>query len=550
MPGFNTITGDESIMFADNASFDGTQRGGKMITNGQLWIGATASPHVKLGSLTSPLGTITIGYSSPNITLDLAGGSSAIDSVAVDASTAPGSNPVVPTGDGLITVTGGQVASGVVGTHVIRTDSLAANTYTIEIQRSTAIGVSTVADNGVSHFNSGQFTVDANGFVSIIGGTASTNFTVDASTAPGTNPVLPNGSGNVIVTGAQVAAGVVGTNVIRTDSVAASEFTIEIQRSQAVASTTIADNGVCHFNSAQFTVDANGFVAINGTGVGETITGQSGGALSPTAGNWNIFGASTAAGTSPVVTSGAVSTLTVNVQKSQAIAATDATKVGLSVFNSGQFSVDANGFVSLAGGGQAIDSVQVDAATAPGTNPVIPTAAGLIIVTGGQVAAGTVGANVIRTDSLAANTYTVEIQRSTTNATTDSTKNGVSHFNSTQFTVDSNGFVSSLGVGFVWIDQATSITLAVNTGYFVTAATTQTLPASPVQGTVVKIVADTSGAVVVTANTGQKIRLGNLISSTAGTMTSTLQGDCMELVYRSSSSTWISIANNGVWQAA
>jgi len=68
--GFSSVTGDETIMFADNVSFDGTQRGGKVTTNGQLLIGATASPHIKVGSLTSPNATITIGYSSPNITLD------------------------------------------------------------------------------------------------------------------------------------------------------------------------------------------------------------------------------------------------------------------------------------------------------------------------------------------------------------------------------------------------------------------------------------------------------------------------------------------------
>lgn len=70
MGGFSSVTGDETIMFADNASFDGTQRGGKMTTNGQLWIGSTAARHIKLGTLTSPSGTIAIGYSSPNITLD------------------------------------------------------------------------------------------------------------------------------------------------------------------------------------------------------------------------------------------------------------------------------------------------------------------------------------------------------------------------------------------------------------------------------------------------------------------------------------------------
>ena len=40
-------------------------------------------------------------------------------------------------------------------------------------------------------------------------------------------------------------------------------------------------------------------IAVNGSVVGETITGDSGGALSPTAGNWNIVGGTVAAGTSP-----------------------------------------------------------------------------------------------------------------------------------------------------------------------------------------------------------------------------------------------------------
>ncbi len=71
MAGNNSIRGDETITFTDNMSFDGTERGGKMTTNGQLWIGSTIARHVKLGSITSPLGTLQIGYSDPNITLDL-----------------------------------------------------------------------------------------------------------------------------------------------------------------------------------------------------------------------------------------------------------------------------------------------------------------------------------------------------------------------------------------------------------------------------------------------------------------------------------------------
>jgi len=123
----------------------------------------------------------------------------------------------------------------------------------------------------------------------------------------------------------------------------------QIQVTAAVAPTPVNTNsvGLACFNNTDFTVNAaSGMVSLLSTGAGKTITGQSGGALSPTAGNWNISGASTAAGTSPVVTSGSVSTLTVNVQKAQAIAAADATKVGLANFNSAQFTVDANGFVS------------------------------------------------------------------------------------------------------------------------------------------------------------------------------------------------------------
>jgi hypothetical protein len=88
-------------------------------------------------------------------------------------------------------------------------------------------------------------------------------------------------------------------------------------------------------------------VVAGGTTSGKTITGNTGGPLNPAGGNWNIFGGTVAAGTTPVAANGVGSTLTLNVQTSQAIAATDATKIGLATFNSSDFSVDANGFVSI-----------------------------------------------------------------------------------------------------------------------------------------------------------------------------------------------------------
>lgn len=71
--GTSSITGDETILFVDNASFDGTERGGKLTTNGQLWIGSTAAPHVKKGNITSVGGTIAVTNNSGNINLETSG---------------------------------------------------------------------------------------------------------------------------------------------------------------------------------------------------------------------------------------------------------------------------------------------------------------------------------------------------------------------------------------------------------------------------------------------------------------------------------------------
>lgn len=214
------------------------------------------------------------------------------------------------------------------------------STLEIEIQTSQAIASTNASNIGLAAFNSTQFTVDANGFVSLVGSAAAIE---KINLQTGTSPIVPT-AGAITFNGAVAAA---GTNPVRTDGTGANTMALEVQISQAIASTDATKIGLSNFNSSFFTVDANGFVSLNGSAVGETITGNTGGALSPTAGNWNILGISTAAGTTPVQTAGSGSTLTVQIQKSQAIASTNATNVGLAAFNSAQFSVDANGFVSF-----------------------------------------------------------------------------------------------------------------------------------------------------------------------------------------------------------
>lgn len=129
----------------------------------------------------------------------------------------------------------------------------------------------------------------------------------------------------------------------------------------------------------------------------------------------------------------------IEVQAAAAIAATDITKVGLAAFHNGQFAVDANGFVTLAGGGLAIDQVDVDAATAPGTDPVVPAATGQIAILGTSPANQSIP---VRSHSAAANSLTIEVQKAATSAATDATKSGLVHLNSAHFLADANGFSS------------------------------------------------------------------------------------------------------------
>jgi hypothetical protein len=109
-------------------------------------------------------------------------------------------------------------------------------------------------------------------------------------------------------------------------------------------------------------------------------------------------------------------------------------------------------------------------------------------------------------------------------------------------TIASSGSVST------WTDEATNFAAAANNGYFVTATAIGTLPASPSQGNTIAFAVDSvSGILTITANTGQKIRIGTALSASAGTAASNFDGDSVTLVYRASDATWISTSVIGTW---
>lgn len=242
--------------------------------------------------------------------------------------------------------------------------------------------------------------------------------------------------------------------------------------------------------------------------------------------------------------------------------------------------ISGNTTIGLSGGAAAIEKINMQA----GTTPILPTG-GIITFNGSTVVAGT---NPVRTNGTAIDTMALQIQISQALAATDATKIGLSNYDSSKFTVDANGFVSTSGTGIantitgdnggalsptsgnwnilggpgvttsgsgstltinsvVFTDQGSSITVASDNGYFITGNFAMTLPASPAQGEMVIIYADTTSTVTITANTGQVIRLGSNVTASAGSITSGARGDSMTFRYRSSGSEWNTVGSTGGW---
>lgn len=101
-----------------------------------------------------------------------------------------------------------------------------------------------------------------------------------------------------------------------------------------------------------------------------------------------------------------------------------------------------------------------------------------------------------------------------------------------------------------WTDESTSFTGVINNGYYTTATLTATLPASPVQGSVVRIIVIGNPITTIQASGTQQIHIGNSNSSSGGTATNTLKGDSIELFYRATSNIWWAASTVGSWTLA
>lgn len=241
--------------------------------------------------------------------------------------------------------------------------------------------------------------------------------------------------------------------------------------------------------------------------------------------------------------------------------------------------------ITLTGDANAIEKINLQT----GTTPCVPSS-GTITFNGAVVAAGT---HPVQTNGTAANTMALQIQTSQAIAATDATKIGLANFNSAQFAVDANGFVTTSGTGVVnsltadsggilsptagnfnifglsgtktsgsgstltiksppFSQVGASATSSLNTGEFVTAVVTRTLPASAglADGDLFIYVCTTAGALTIQAVSAQKIRLGSSISSAAGTATSTAIGDSISLRFNATDGFFYAVSSIGNWTLA
>jgi hypothetical protein len=103
-----------------------------------------------------------------------------------------------------------------------------------------------------------------------------------------------------------------------------------------------------------------------------------------------------------------------------------------------------------------------------------------------------------------------------------------------------------------FVQVAGSGTSVLNTGEFVTAAATRTLPVSAGlgDGEIFIYVCTTASALVIQAIGAQKISIGTLMSSAAGTATSTSIGDSLTLRFDATSGFFYAVSVIGTWVLA
>lgn len=367
-------------------------------------------------------------------------------------------------------------------------------------------------------------------------------------------------------------------------------------------------------------------ISLSGGGVAvEHLTGTTGGQLNPDINNnFNLLAGVVAAGTTPVAIAGSGSTLTTNIQTSQAIAAADATKIGLSNFDSGSFAVAATGFVTLAGTGALktltgnsggaisptannINTVGTGSITIAGagstlttqltglTNHAVLVGAGSATITNvgptataGQIlqSAGAAADPVFSTATYPSTTTVSQLLYSSSanvvaglatanSATLVTTSTGVPVMSATmtngQVIIGSTGAtpaastlsagtgisitngagtitIAGTGGALTWINQTIDLSpLVAGNAYEANKGTllTLTLPTGGTFGQTIRVQGFGAGGWIINAGVGQTIQVNANASTVAGSVASTNRYDYIELVCSTTTTTWLATDSGG-----
>lgn len=332
-----------SIMYAKNMNFD--ELGPKPILGiinaaGKLPIGTgnlSPTPEILGGSITSPDSSVTVGYSSPNITLQVAGGTSTIKTItgndSVPQSPIAGNFNFLTSNSSvkflgtaatetlnfglsnlLLGASGAAITSGTSNTTLGQNAGAAlsgvasSNTligFTSGLNITTSFSNTAVGYLSLSSFTSGAANAGANTALGIASlGNLQTGVSNIGLGATAGNQYAGAESSNIVIGSPGVA---LESNTIRIGQAGsgggqqnrafvAGVTAVTVAASAPIAVDTNGQISSLGFGTANQVLTSNGagssptFQAASASGAITTITGSSGGAQSPSAGNFNILG--------------------------------------------------------------------------------------------------------------------------------------------------------------------------------------------------------------------------------------------------------------------
>jgi hypothetical protein len=222
---------------------------------------------------------------------------------------------------------------------------------------------------------------------------------------------------------------------------------------------------------------------------------------------------------------------------------------GICSFDDTSFSVNANGYVTLIGGGSGmVDTVSGDDGVATS-----PDGGGDIEFNGVTVANATYAKPFyIDQDGVDASleNFNIQVAAAVTGAPGDKNDAGLSSYDDEFFDVNTDGYVTWIGPGLRWEEiTATSKTAENNYGYIANNASlvTITLPTTAAVGTIIRVVGKGAGGWRIAQNASQAIQFGSVATTTGvgGNLDSFDDNDAVELVCTTADLTWHVLSSQG-----